>query len=126
MRKDRPAWLRLHGRPWIDHGGTVVFDNPWIRLSRHTATAPTGAAAQYGKVHFKNVAIAVLPLHEDGTVTVVGQHRFPLGDYQWEIPEGGGRTRRTPSTPPSASCGRRPEWRRPSGARSCACSCPIR
>lgn len=90
MRKDRPAWLRLHGRPWIDHGGTVVFDNPWIRLSRHPATAPTGAAARYGKVHFKNVAIAVLPLHEDGTVTVVGQHRFPLGDYQWEIPEGGG------------------------------------
>ena len=90
MAKDRPAWLRPHGKPWIDHGGTVVFDTPWIRVSEHPATAPTGAPAQYGKVHFKNVAIAVLPLHDDGPVTVVGQHRFSLGDYQWEIPEGGG------------------------------------
>jgi 8-oxo-dGTP pyrophosphatase MutT (NUDIX family) len=59
-------------------------------LTEHGATAPSGAPATYGKVHFKNVAIAVLPLHEDGTVTVVGQHRFSLADYQWEIPEGGG------------------------------------
>jgi 8-oxo-dGTP pyrophosphatase MutT (NUDIX family) len=41
-------------------------------------------------VAFKNFAIAVLPLHEDGTVTLVGQHRLPLADYSWEIPEGGG------------------------------------
>ena len=89
-RKDKPAWLRAHGTPWRDHGGRLVFDNPWIRLTEHRATAPSGAPATYGKVHFKNVAIAVLPLHEDGTVTVVGQHRFSLADYQWEIPEGGG------------------------------------
>lgn len=86
----KPAWLRAHGVPWKDHGGRLVFDNPWIRITEHEATAPSGAPATYGKVHFKNVAIAVLPIHEDGTVTVVGQHRFSLGDYQWEIPEGGG------------------------------------
>jgi 8-oxo-dGTP pyrophosphatase MutT (NUDIX family) len=40
-------------------------------------------------VRFKNLAIAVLPIHEDGAVTLVGQHRFPLGDYSWELPEGG-------------------------------------
>jgi 8-oxo-dGTP pyrophosphatase MutT (NUDIX family) len=40
-------------------------------------------------VRFKNLAVAVLPIHEDGTVTLVGQHRFPLGDYSWELPEGG-------------------------------------
>jgi 8-oxo-dGTP pyrophosphatase MutT (NUDIX family) len=40
-------------------------------------------------VRFKNLAIAVLPIHDDGTVTLVGQHRFPLGDYSWELPEGG-------------------------------------
>ena len=40
-------------------------------------------------MRFKNLAVAVLPIHEDGTVTLVGQHRFPLGDYSWELPEGG-------------------------------------
>jgi 8-oxo-dGTP pyrophosphatase MutT (NUDIX family) len=67
----------------------VVYDNPWIRVSHHDATAPTGRAAQYGLVSFKNTATAVLPLHDDGAVTLVGQHRFPRGDYSWELPEGG-------------------------------------
>lgn len=67
----------------------MVYDNPWIHVTEHEATAPTGEPARYGVVGFKNLAIAVLPLHEDGTVTLVGQHRFTLADYSWEIPEGG-------------------------------------
>lgn len=87
---DKPAWLRSHGRPWRRDSAEVVFENPWLRLSDHQAIAPTGRSARYGLVHFKNLAIAVLPLHADGAVTLVGQHRFPAGDYSWEIPEGGG------------------------------------
>ena len=90
MRKDPPEWLKPHGAPWRDHGGRTVFDNPWMTVTEHAATAPTGASATYGKIHFKNLALAVLPLHDDGTVTLVGQHRFALMDYVWEIPEGGG------------------------------------
>jgi 8-oxo-dGTP pyrophosphatase MutT (NUDIX family) len=90
MAAEKPAWLRAHGTPWRDHGGRTVYENPWIRVSEHPATAPTGHPATYGKVHFKNVALAVLPLHDDGTITLVGQHRFSLADYQWEVPEGGG------------------------------------
>jgi 8-oxo-dGTP pyrophosphatase MutT (NUDIX family) len=85
----KPDWLRPHGRPWRRGAERTVFENAWIRVSQHQATAPTGHPAEYGVVSFKNVAIAVLPLHEDGTVTVVGQNRFVLGDYSWEVPEGG-------------------------------------
>jgi 8-oxo-dGTP pyrophosphatase MutT (NUDIX family) len=67
----------------------VVYENPWIRVSHHDAVAPTGRPAQYGLVSFKNLAIAVLPLHDDGCVTLVGQHRFAFDDYSWELPEGG-------------------------------------
>ena len=87
---EKPSWLRAHGRPWERGAGRVVYDNPWIRVTEYAATAPTGRPAQYGVVGFKNVAIAILPLHEDGTVTLVGQNRLPLGDYSWEVPEGGG------------------------------------
>jgi 8-oxo-dGTP pyrophosphatase MutT (NUDIX family) len=87
---ETPAWLRPHGTPWRRGESRLVFENPWLRLTEHQATAPTGAAASYGVVGFKNFAIAVLPLHADGSVILVGQHRFPLCDYSWEIPEGGG------------------------------------
>lgn len=86
----KPAWLKPHGRPWGRGPERVVYDNPWIRVTEHEATAPTGRPALYGVVGFKNVALAILPLHEDGTVILVGQNRFVLGDYSWEIPEGGG------------------------------------
>ena len=85
----RHSWLRATGRPWVRGPGREVYDNPWIKVTEFAATAPTGNPAQYGLVSFKNHAIAILPLFEDGTTVLVGQHRLPLGDYSWELPEGG-------------------------------------
>lgn len=85
----KPAWLRPHGTPWKAGDEQLVYESGWIRVTDQTATAPTGNPARYGLVRFKNVAVAVLPVHEDGTVVLVGQHRFPHGDYSWELPEGG-------------------------------------
>ena len=86
----KPDWLRAHGRPWTRGEGRVVYDNPWISVTEYGAIAPTGAPAQYGLVSFKNYAMAVLPIFEDGKIVLVGQHRFAHRDYTWEIPEGGG------------------------------------
>lgn len=85
----RPAWLRPHGDPWKPGVERVAFESGWITVTDQIAIAPTGRPAPYGLVRFKNLAVAVLPIHEDGTVVLVGQHRFPLGDYSWELPEGG-------------------------------------
>lgn len=85
----KPAWLRPHGTPWKPGVARVAFENAWIRVTDQDVTAPTGRPARYGLVHFKNLAVAVLPIHDDGSVTLVGQHRFPHADYSWEIPEGG-------------------------------------
>ena len=85
----KPAWLRPHGVPWEAGAERLLYENPWIRVSHQEATAPTGRLSPYGLVRFKNLAIAVLPLHEDGTVTLVGQHRFAAMEYSWELPEGG-------------------------------------
>jgi 8-oxo-dGTP pyrophosphatase MutT (NUDIX family) len=85
----KPAWLRVHGIPWKAGPERVAFENAWIRVSDQEAIAPTGRPARYGLVRFKNLAVAVLPLHDDGSVTLVGQHRFPNADYSWELPEGG-------------------------------------
>jgi 8-oxo-dGTP pyrophosphatase MutT (NUDIX family) len=85
----KPAWLTSHGAPWTPGEPRVVFESAWIAVTDETAIAPTGNPARYGLVRFKNLAIAVLPIHEDGTVTLVGQHRYPAMDYSWELPEGG-------------------------------------
>ena len=84
------SWHQPHGSPWQAGPPRRVYDNPWITVEEYDATAPTGAPALYGVVRFKNLALAILPLHDDGTVTRVGQNRCPHADYSWEIPEGGG------------------------------------
>ena len=85
----RPDWMKTHGPGWRAHAERLVYDNPWITVREYDAEAPTGARTIYGVVSFKNLAMGVLPVFDDGTVLLVGQQRFPLRDYSWEIPEGG-------------------------------------
>ena len=87
----KPDWMTAEGQGWRREGAPrVMYDNPWMQITEQAAAAPTGHPACYGVVHFKNLAIAILPLHDDGTVTLVGQHRYVSGGYSWELPEGGG------------------------------------
>ncbi|MEM0986390.1 MAG: NUDIX hydrolase [Pseudomonadota bacterium] len=76
--------------PWRVHDVRRAFDNPWIAIDDHAVIQPHGVPGQYGVVHFKNRAIGVLPVTDDGHVPMVGQHRFPGDYYSWELPEGGG------------------------------------
>ncbi len=75
--------------PWRVTSERAAFDNPWINLTDHRVIHPDGSPGEYGVVRFKNVAVGVLPVAADGTVPLVGQHRFPLDRYSWELPEGG-------------------------------------
>ncbi len=76
--------------PWTLKNQTTVYDNPWMRVDDHKVIRPDGAPGQYGVVHFKNLAIGVLPIDAEGNTWLVGQHRFPSDEYSWELPEGGG------------------------------------
>ena len=76
--------------PWTVLSLATVYENKWIRVDHHEVLSPGGGPGVYGKVHFKNYAIGVVPIDEKGNVILVGQYRFPLGAYSWEIPEGGG------------------------------------
>jgi 8-oxo-dGTP pyrophosphatase MutT (NUDIX family) len=51
---------------------------------------PAGGKGIYGKVHFKNTAIGIIPLDHENNTWLVGQHRYVLNEWSWEIPEGGG------------------------------------
>ena len=90
MNKPKPAWMAPSGEPWRRVAARPIYDNPWLSLTEYDAIAPTGRPALYGLVTMKNYGLGVVPLHDDGTVTLVGQQRFSSLDYSWEIPEGGG------------------------------------
>lgn len=75
--------------PWKTLSGEVKYDNPWINLTEYKVITPAGSEGIYGKVHFKNVAIGVIALDAEDHTYLVGQYRFPLDLYSWEIPEGG-------------------------------------
>ena len=67
-----------------------MYENKWIKVTEYDVLNPSGGEGIYGKVHFKNLAVGVLPLDENLNTWLVGQYRFPLNEYSWEMPEGGG------------------------------------
>ncbi|MEJ5963883.1 NUDIX hydrolase [Pedobacter immunditicola] len=76
--------------PWTTLDSRKIYENNWIGLTEHQVINPSGGQGIYGEVHFKNLAIGILPLDKDLNTWLVGQYRFPLNAYSWEIPEGGG------------------------------------
>lgn len=76
--------------PWTIIGDGVKYENPWISVTEYDVLNPKGGKGIYGKIHFKNLAIGIVALDEEENIYLVGQYRFPLNRYSWEIPEGGG------------------------------------
>jgi ADP-ribose pyrophosphatase len=76
--------------PWKTLSVRNAYENPWIRVEHREVLNPSGAAGIYGVVHFKNTAIGIIPLDNEGFTWLVGQYRYTLDRYSWEIPEGGG------------------------------------
>ncbi|MCS7310683.1 MAG: NUDIX hydrolase [Armatimonadetes bacterium] len=83
--------MRGSENPWRTLASRAIYDNPWISVTEHQVVKPSGGEGIYGVVHFKNRAIGVLPVDEEGFTWLVGQYRYALEQYSWEIPEGGGR-----------------------------------
>ena len=80
----------MNNNPWQTLNSEEKYNNNWITVTEHQVINPSGGPGIYGEVHFKNIAIGVLPLNEQHYTWLVGQYRYPLKAYSWEIPEGGG------------------------------------
>lgn len=74
---------------WITKTSTVIYENPWIKISHEDVITPKGTDGIYGVVHFKNTAIGVVPIDNEGNTWLVKQSRYTLNQFTWEIPEGG-------------------------------------
>lgn len=77
------------GDPWIVKGVERAFENDWFHIDACNVIHPDGAPGTYGVIRIRRVAVGVLPIDAEGFVHLVGQWRFPLRRYSWEMPEGG-------------------------------------
>ncbi|KAA6436964.1 NUDIX hydrolase [Dyadobacter flavalbus] len=75
---------------WKTLSSETVYENAWLELSHRDVINPSGNKGIYGLVKFKNQAIGVIPMDEEGNIYLVGQFRYAIDEYSWEIPEGGG------------------------------------
>ena len=75
--------------PWKIKAGNLAYDNPWISVFHDEVVTPGGSDGVYGTVHFKNQAIGIIPIDNEAHTWLVGQYRYPLKQWSWEIPEGG-------------------------------------
>lgn len=76
--------------PWKTLSGEEKYDNKWINVTEYQVINPGGGRGIYGKIHFKNKAIGVVALDDDENIYLVGQYRYTIDQFSWEIPEGGG------------------------------------
>lgn len=76
--------------PWKTKSKAMIYQNPWIKLEEHQVVIPSGKDGIYGKVIFKNKALAIVPVDDEMNTWLVGQFRYTLNEYSWEIPMGGG------------------------------------
>jgi 8-oxo-dGTP pyrophosphatase MutT (NUDIX family) len=81
--------MNEYNNPWQVIDEKNIYDNNWISLIHYNVINPSGGKGIYGKVHYKNIAVGVIPLDKDLNTYIVGQYRFALNQYSWEIPEGG-------------------------------------
>jgi 8-oxo-dGTP pyrophosphatase MutT (NUDIX family) len=82
--------MNPEANPWKIISEKNLYNNPWIQLTEFDVINPSGGKGIYGKIHFKNRAIGVVAMDENLNIWLVGQYRFPIDQYSWEIPEGGG------------------------------------
>ena len=85
-----------HG--WQMLSKETIFENLWIRLEDHEVINPSSGKSQYGKICFKNLAVAILAVDEDRQIYLVGQYRYTLDEYSWELPMGGAPLKEKPLT----------------------------
>lgn len=82
--------------PWQTIEVRDIYENPWLRLTEHDVIDPNGVPAVYGKVSMKNLAVGIIPMDPAGNTWLVGQYRYTLGAWSWEIPMGGSPAGETP------------------------------
>ena len=81
----------MEDNPWKTIDTETMYESAWIKVTKSNVLNPAGNPGLYSWVHFKNLAIGIVPMDQSKNIWLVGQYRYPINQYSWEIPEGGGK-----------------------------------
>ena len=76
--------------PWRTLASSLKYGNRWFSVREDDVIRPDGQRGTYSVVSAERIATGIVPLWPDDSVTLVGQFRYAVNEYSWEIPEGGG------------------------------------
>jgi len=88
--------LPVHPNPYRVVLRRLVYDCPWIRVREDRFHHRRGGEGLYAVCGFRRTACGVVALDDQDRVVLVGQWRYPLEGYSWELPEGGGEELESP------------------------------
>lgn len=75
--------------PWTLVSSKPIYENPWIKVRHDDVIHPNGVPGLFGLIEFKQPAVGIIPVDEEGYTWLVGQYRYPHKRWFWEIPMGG-------------------------------------
>jgi 8-oxo-dGTP pyrophosphatase MutT (NUDIX family) len=75
--------------PWRQRSRRLVYENAWVSVLHDEVDRPDGQPGIYGVIHFQNHAVAIVAIDAADRVVLVGQWRYTIDAYSWELPEGG-------------------------------------
>lgn len=65
----------------------IVYENRWMRVCEDAIRRRDGSSGIYGVIE-KDDFVVVVPVHDDGSITLVQQFRYPVGARFWEFCQG--------------------------------------
>jgi hypothetical protein len=74
--------------PWTTLQVAERFRDDFITVEEHAVRDAAGRPSTYGIVRYRHRGLLVIPVHDDGSVTLIGQWRYAAGRYSWEFPAG--------------------------------------
>lgn len=86
----------MQHNPWRTIQSKTIHSTPWLQVNVHNVLTPANTPSQYTTVNFNGVAVGVIALDENYNTWIVGQWRYPINQYSWEIPEGGANKNEEP------------------------------
>ncbi len=73
---------------WQVRGSRILYDSPWITLSKTDVELPSGARFEHHTVRMPAAAVAVVTDPPGENVLLTWRHRFVVGVWNYELPGG--------------------------------------
>lgn len=74
--------------PWKTKSSRIAYENAWIRVREDEVIRPDGGNGIYGVVEIRP-SVGIVAINGEGEIALVGQWRYSVNRYSWEIPRGG-------------------------------------